>query len=291
MTTFREDWVKWGFGKDMHPVPDPAKPFIMDWRNACPGNVSYMDAALESAQYIHNTYGELSLMVSGGVDSQAMAYAFKNAGVAFAAYFARYPDGLNDNELDTFQFYEEHQIPIEMVDVDIISFHNVELKGWAKKYQNTSPHFLSHMKIASLLPGTIINSGCILLQYGIGHMGWNGFGMDRYSQTSGQKVIGYFLNYDPRMVWRSFNGNIQKNDMSTYEYKVAAYQALGFPVIPQPDKLHGFELFKTRCDTIPVDVRTRLRYKSKGSSRPYDLIYRYPLEDLVPHCSKQDILI
>lgn len=292
---FRDDWVKWGFGPTLSQTFDPTETFVMDWSGAYPDEQhrSCLDIAIESARHIYETMPKpISLLLSGGVDSQAMAYAFKLAGVPFDAYYARYPNGLNDIELDTFSFYRDHDIKVEIVDVDIVDFHHNELLDWAHRYQNNSPHFLSHMKIASQFPGTILMSGCAVLPYGIGNINWSGFGLERYSRISGQPIIGFFLSYDPRLFWEFYNMQIERDveKMTTYEYKVIAYQKGGFPVIPQVAKIHGFERFKEECDSIAVDVKTRFRYRNKDSARAYDLLFRYPLEDAIPHCSRMQFV-
>ncbi len=289
---FRDDWLRWGFGPDLSDSIDLSSSFTLDMSGACLDEQRRpcIEIAIEDAQHIYETMaGPISLMVSGGVDSQAMAFAFKKANVPFTAYYARYPDGLNDIELDTFSFYKEHNIPVEIVDVDILAFHDNELFQWASLYQNNSPHFLSHMKIASLLPGTPVSAGCIVRPHGMGMVGWSGFGLERYSRISGQSMIGYFFNYDARLVGESYVLDCSRNNDSdhlraSYDYKVRSYQKGGFPIHAQVRKLHGFEKLKERFDAVEVSTSARFRYKDKASARPYDLLFRYPLEDMVPMC-------
>jgi hypothetical protein len=287
---FRDDWMKWGFGDGMlaHSVNEP---FVIDYSAAQHlDNRTGLEYAIEAAQHIYESMPQpLTLMVSGGVDSQAMAYAFKRSGVPFRAVSAIYNDGLNEHDLRTRSFYRSHDIEVEELPIDIIAFHRGEMFEWAEKYQNNSPHLLSHMLIASKLPGTVVSSGCVVRRPNIGPMNYSVFGLERYSRISGQPMIGYFFNYDPRLLRSCYEVAIPPADPTkdvtdaAYDRKVAIYRAAGFPVERQHAKLHGFERLKEHFDSTPVSVQTRLRYKEKDSSRPYDLLFRYPLEALVPY--------
>lgn len=245
-------------------------------------------AAHESAWHISdNSDGPLTLMVSGGVDSQAMAYAFKTAGVPFTAVMARYGDFVNDHDFDdTAEFYQRHGIPVEFIDLDILRFHHEELFFWADRYINTSPHFLSHCKIASMLPGTVVSSGFIInARYKTTHMNYSAWGLARYGEISGKPVVPFFFSYSPEMIAASDKlslGSVLDRDNS-YRDKCKLYWESGFPVIPQKDKTHGFEIIKRYFDTVPVSTATRLLFKGRPSKRPYDLMFRYPLEARHPY--------
>lgn len=285
---FKNDWVSFGFGEEMIPHSDHL-PFYIDYSGADGGSntKSPLELAIDNAVEIYETMPKpLTLMVSGGVDSQAMAYTFKKAGIPFRAVFARYNDGLNDHDFHTSVFFRQNDIPVSTLEIDLIAFHEREIFDWAARYQNNSPHFLSHLYIASQLPGTVVSSGCIVRRPNIGHMSYSAFGLERYGRISGQPVIGYFLNYSPELVCAVATLPGEKRflaDTKGYEQKLAAYHAAGFPVRRQPRKYHGFERLKEYYDSEKVSASIRMKYRKEPSSRPYDLLFRYPLKDICPY--------
>jgi hypothetical protein len=285
------DWIGTGFGPDLLPE-SPSLPFILDLRAAAPhpSETDPVKLAVLAAQRIYETSPEpLSLMVSGGIDSQAMAYAFKKSGVPFRAFFVRYEGGFNDHDFLTSDFYREHDIPVEEISLDIVAFHRGGLIEWAHRYRNNSPHFVCHQWIASHLPGRIVSSG-VIMRSTEEPISYSSYGLQRYSEISGQPVIGYFLFSDPHFVYETHKPRCVELG-NLYVRKVQHYHACGFPVKPQVTKTHGFEKLKEYFDAEPVSVATRVRYKSKPSPRPYDLIFRYPLTDVMSYSENSGVLL
>ena len=280
---FKDDWVKYGFGDNLLPI-STTEPFVIDYSAAYPHPIlnTPLDIAHEACWDIYNRYPKpITLMVSGGVDSQAMAYAFKTAGVPVRYLMARYNDGINDDDIFSTSFYEDNQIPVDIIDLDIIHFHENEIFKWGRLYENHSPHLLSHCKIASMVTeGTVVSSGAVVTRRHHGEMDYSVFGLDRYARISGKPVVGFFFSYDPCLVWalRDLTNTVKDHYLS----KVSIYNQAGFPVIAQPTgKRHGFEKLKTLYDDRPVSSKTRIRYAGKPSARPYDLLFRYPLMDMI----------
>ena len=285
---FKDDWVKFGFGNDLLPTSSTEQ-FVIDYTGAYPHPTlkTPLEIAHEVCWDIYNRYPKpLTLMVSGGVDSQAMAYAFKTAGVPVDYIMAFYNDGVNDDDIFSTSFYNFYSIPVELIGLDIVNFHENMLFEWAKTYENNSPHILSHCKIASLvIEGTVISSGSVVTKQNHGQMDYSVFGLERYSRTSGQSMIGYFFTHDPCLMWSM--RDLVSSNKDFYQAKVDIYRQAGFPVVPQPvGKRHGFENLKILYDGKPVPSKTRLRYADKPSARPYDLLFRYPLMDAVRYSQK-----
>lgn len=281
---FRDDWLRFGFGDDFGP-PTTAAPFVIDYSAAKPHPIpqaSVVEIAHDACRHIHNTrQGPLTLMVSGGVDSQAMAYAFHTSGVPCRYVMARYNNGLNDHDIFATSFYEDQGIPVEIIDLDLIHFHEVEMTGWANAYQNNSPHLLTHCKIASMVrEGTVVSSGAIVTRQGLSDMSYSVFGLERFARITKQSIIGFFFAYCPHLVYATRDILVERLN-NFYEAKIEVYHRAGFPVIPQSGKLHGFERVKEMFDDHVVDAATRKRYLRRNSARPYDLLFRYPLTDLV----------
>lgn len=275
---FRDDWVKFGYGM----AGLPTNSFAIDYSAAQPHPTLThpLDIAREVCWRLYDQLGEMTVLLSGGVDSQASAFAFKMAGVPVRFLRARYNGGLNDHDIHSSDaFYEAHAIEIEDVDVDILTFHETELLDWGKRYDCASPHLLCHMKLASIARGPVVFSGCVVSPDGhVGGLTYDTFALERYGRLSGQPCVGYFFTYDPHLhysmglVPAALDGSIEP-----YERKCRIYQECGFPVIPQEVKFHGFEKVKDHYDGHPISMKDRLRHKNASSARPYDLMFRYPL--------------
>lgn len=281
---FKDNWVKFGFGDRLSQNPSRTKPFIIDYSAARSHTTltKPIDIAHEDCWTIYKTMPKpITLMVSGGVDSQAMAYAFKTSGVPDVRYvWARYNDGLNDHDFETSSFYAEHGIDVEVMDFDVIGFHENELLEWAKTYRNNSPHILTHCRIASLLEGTVVSSGTAVTRQGMGGMNYSVFGLERYSRLSGQPIIGFFLSFSAELCHSMLDINTSE---ILYEHKCKVFREAGFPILPQSKKLHGFENLKAHYDSVQIPAKVRLRYSKNESQRPYDLLFRYPLTEVVPY--------
>jgi hypothetical protein len=283
--------IKYGFGESLEKFSSKL-PFVIDYSAVTKHShlTESLDITIEYCREIaSHTPLPIALMLSGGVDSQAMAYAFHRSGIKTRNVMASYPSRINIHDMDR-TFYDRNGISIEVMDVDIVDFHEREIFDWAKIYGISSPHILSHCKIASILKNYfVVSSGCIMGHPkigGSGKMNYSVFGLTRFSEISGQKMIGYFFNQNPHLVYSTLSTDIDiefDEAMDVYDAKCRLYHASGFPVIPQTEKTHGFEKLKNYYDSHTVPIATRLRYATEDSNRSYDLLFRYPLETIAPY--------
>jgi hypothetical protein len=288
------DWVKRGFGDDLS-LFDEKLPFVLDYNGALFSPESADFLIKQAISRIVDAYPPpYTLMCSGGVDSQAMVLAWKLSGFPFNIVCARYNGGMNDPDLsELWSLAVREELDIEVMDLDLLSFHEHHLREWATRYTCHSPHIISHMFIASQIKrGTVISSGTFVTSGGglFGAMNYSIFGLDRYSERSGQPMVPYFFNHD-RELMPVFDRIARDAGIETvgdisedyYTRKCQIFQEAGLNVIPQSHKMHGFEKIKEHCDSYAVESKSRFRYRTKVSDRPYDLLYRYPLEDAVPY--------
>ena len=265
------DWAPYGsgalFGFD-HGT------FCIDYRGQWP-HPSLVSPVEIAAELYKSLSGPSTILVSGGVDSQASAYAAKMSGIDCRFVSFRYPDGLNDYDLPG-AFYADNGIDVEILDFDIIEFHNTELIEWGHRYRSSSPHLISHMKMASLIPeGRVVFSGDAGLET-TSSLNYQTIALERYAEVH-PRVVGYFLNSSPHL-FHAFSKVAERCTTSNdYDRKVDVYRAGGFPVIAQQQKLHGFEKLKEFYDRYPVTLTQKLKYKHRPSTRPYDIFFRYPL--------------
>ena len=258
---------------------------------------SPLSAAIEAVNDIAENYpAPYHLLVSGGIDSQAMLYAWKMSGHPFNAVSFRYNQDLNWHDIKTLpQFCEQENIDYQIIDFDYLGFLENEYDGIAKKYRCSSPQIAMHIKMAMLLPGTRIFSGNFL-SGNTAHLSCAILGTYRFSMTEeGKNTIPYFFLYTPELAYSLtyFKCNNTLPDDLGYIHKVNEYQAMGFPVIAQDTKFTGFEKIKEYYDRhtyVLEDRNNILKYNGKASHRPFDWLFRYPYERMFGDYSLSYIL-
>lgn len=249
------------------------------------GQSALEEAILAVRSIVRNYPAPYTLMLSGGVDSQAMLYAWLKSGETFRTLTFRY-QGMNDHDIITLQEFIELNdldVSLQYMDFDVMSFLNTDYPNYATKYECSSPQICTHMKCSEMIhSGTVIFSGNFvmsprnsgpMLSYAI-------LGMKRYAERSGRSIVPFFFLHTPQLAY-SFIPYEMTDALSGYEMKVEMYRLAGFPVIQQGDKYTGFERVKELCDGVKIPITTRLKYASKPSSRPFDLLYRYPYEQKI----------
>ena len=247
---------------------------------------SKLDCLESLVAYVHrisDTYpSPFTLFVSGGIDSQAMLYVWKLSGVPFNAVHIRY-DGFNDHDIDECkQFCEREQIELAYLDFDIVDFLENRLDYYATAYQCASPQLCTHMAFSELVKeGTKIFSGNIPYP---GKLAIDNtiFGLQRYATISKSSIIPFFLMSDASVAKASvlrLKANDDKLDpftSATYLFKCDWYKVLGIPVIPQSNKLTGFERLKDYYDAFGdrVTPKMKLAHSSLPSKRVFDQLFR-----------------
>jgi hypothetical protein len=249
-----------------------------------------LTAAIEAVNYIvRNHPPPYNLLVSGGIDSQAMLYAWKMSNHPFNAISFRYNQVFNWHDIKTLpQFCEQENIEYQIIDVDYFSFLENEYDTIARKYRCSSPLIAMHIKIATMLSGTRVLSGNFLSN-DAAQLSCAILGTYRFSMTEeGKNTIPYFFLHTPELAYslnyfKYTNPHYYSTQADTlgYDRRVFDYQTTGFPVIPQEQKFTGFEKFKEHYDghqSVLMDKTNRLRYYNKPSHRPFDWLFRYPYE-------------
>lgn len=294
------DWVK-------KTIDDQKNLYYFDFRYKKDTNYSALEAALQTINYIVSNYPKpYRLYLSGGVDSQAMLYAWHISGQAYETYSARYNYNLNQHDLIALEtFANLYNININFFDFNLIDFLKDEHHYYAKTYLTGSPQFTSFMKMVSMQEsGTAIMSGNFLqtveAKKFINHPCKNGIGLYHYARKKNNNFIPFFFLEQPYLAYAftpntyvnqfiDCYGNIS-NDGTNLDYelgriapyftKVAYYTSHGFPVLHQYKKLNGFELVKNFYDDnyeAPANHKL-LRTSYQKSTRVFDLLYRNKYE-------------
>lgn len=253
-----------------------------------------LQAAIEAVNNIVENYPPpYNLLASGGIDSQAMIYAWKKSNHPFNVYSFRYNETYNIHDIQTLPlFCEQEHIPYTIIDFDYFKFLEEEYDSIAKKYQCSSPQISMYIKMSSFFEeGTCIYSGNFLDHVGA-TLSYAVLGLHRFSKTpEGKNTIPYFFLHTPELAYSINQYGINHPSTNTsspvrrssYDNKVNKYRAAGFPIIVQEQQLNGFEKFKEYYDSPEYttrDVMTRMKWREKPSHRNFDWLFRYPYEEL-----------
>lgn len=269
----------------MSPEFNPEKPFTLDFSNCKENDFLPFQAAVNAVHKIAEEYPQpYTLMASGGVDSQAMIYAWLHSGIPFTVVSVLYLDeqGNYFNEGDLAQLKEyaaRHDFEVKYLEFQLLDFVENELEDYVTAYQCTSPQICTHMKMSEMIPeGTVLFSGNNF--YNTPFLNYTIMGLHRYTVNTGRPIIPFFLIHDPELVgsWQKFNCSLDLNHVDdNYDQKCFMYRMGGFDIIQQEHKQTGFERVKDFYDTKPelITKRDRLEFSHFPSKRIFDVRYRY----------------
>lgn len=231
----------------------------------------------------------ISLCISGGVDSEAMLRAFIAAGVGFNIYILKFKDDLNDFDIRTnINLCEKLNLNTKIIDLDVINFlESGEFLKYGQKYKCQSPQLAVHLWLLDQIDGLPVLAGNPFIKTSVnGNTFFIGCPGDlhcayfRYFELNNRQGAPWFFIYSPELC-ASFlklptaqhlhSLSINPNEY-TYSHKCQLYVEAGFNVNPRKDKYTGFE-------------RLRDFYDQKlGTSHGvgFDQLFRKPLENLNP---------
>lgn len=183
---------------------------------------------------------------------------------------------MNFHDLDTMKiFSKQHNIKINYIDFDVLSFYNNDYFNYVGKYRCGSPHICAYMKMSELVTGgTILFSGNYL-DFGVDEfIDRNNWGLFKYADITKRAFVPYFFIETMELAW-----SFQKINNSLIKYQV--YQDNGYPVIPQKQKTTGFEKIKEYYDNIQININPKdklERLPHQGSKRNFDILFRNKYE-------------
>lgn len=251
--------------------------YSFDLRNKNNYNLLPLEAAIKTVNYIKDNYPEPHVLyLSGGVDSQAMLYAWHLSNVPFTTYSAIYNDDVNLHDLECLKaFANTLNVPINFVNFDLYSFLENEHDFYARTYYTGSPHYTTFMKMVNnQVQGTAIMSGNLFRP---GHYYYdsqnnkplkinrytpgfdaNNICLFHYINKTGKKLVPFFF-IETEYLTHSFTVKPNKNIEDSHNFilqevltndpirvnhakylnKIAYYQNNGFPVIPQNNPQQG----------------------------------------------------
>jgi len=313
----------------------PFKPFYKDWLNCSQlflptineirytttnlninffSSLSFDESSLkqyriEAALHCAETLGEKpALTLSGGIDSQCMVQAFKDADLKFDVYTLVFKNNLNKQDVDSARNYcNTLGIKLNEIELDVVSFLTRENYEYGLKYKSASPQFNTHYKmydiIADMGYSGVCSGGNYIRRnkntYGI-NFKRNELNFINYSLVSGFPCQGSFLNFYPNLSWalclltqdydlefeilnkspKYFNeSDKSKIEKNVYQNKLISYRKAGFNIIPQDKKYTGFEFVKKYFEKLTGDGWT------------FEKRFRSPLEQLYKPPNNTELLL
>jgi hypothetical protein len=272
-------------------------PFIMDFRSNDKLEESIflnpLNSAVETVHQLINEFpGPYVLLASGGIDSQAMIWAWHTARVPFQIWHWSY---LEENLFDTnslINFLDTHKLThlLTIKTFDARSFiTSPELINYAGEYDCVSPQILTYIRLVEQTPGTVFMSGNFIELFSCG-VNYTVYGLERFSQKSRKNFIPFFFLSSPKLAYSFFKKMLLQSG-DHYDIKSKIYLNSEFPIlIPNEGKRTGFEKIKDSFDNLKVNAQDRLKWSLMPSQRPFDLLYRYGLFDHIGEYSERTLI-
>lgn len=291
-------WIKYQF-KEIGSPNKRLNGIVLDVRSPVE-EMNGMDAAIEAVNKIVANYAApYTLLVSGGVDSQAMLLAWKKSGHPFKAVHYSYNGENSHDYYPLNKICSDNDIQLHVKRFEAREFIcGPDLIKYAKQYDCQSPQILTYIKLAELHPETVLMSGNFLC-HNTASLNYTILGLARYAEVA-KNFIPFFFQSTPNLTYAFQKTDAEyvakhygnpDNSWDAYEMKCDTFKDHGFNIIPQEGKLTGFEKIKESFDSFPISGKDKIRYASKPSRRPFDVLFRYKVGSEIGEYSEQvDIL-
>lgn len=226
-----------------------------------------------------------TLYLSGGVDSQAMLYAWHTSGIPYKTFSARFENNFNDYDLEELETFAKcYNIDINYQTVPVLDFFENEHPNYANEYWCGSPQITCHMKLLSMTSdGTCIMSGELPTKStgrsGLPHH--NNMGLFHYRNKTKTNFVPFFFLYTRELAHSCIPQSKTVMFPSEYHLKCYLYHINGYPIIPQNKKYNGFEKIKEYYDTNiprPITGVDKIFKARNPSNRNFDVLYRNKYE-------------
>jgi len=246
-----------------------------------------LDQAIRAVHEVVGKFdGPYTLLASGGIDSQALIWAWEQSKVPYKIYHYDY-NGWNYHDTEyLIKFLKKHKLEHKLVikKLDAMSFiASQDLISYAKEYDCSSPQILTYIKFVEQTPGTVIQSGNYISKY-VSGLSYTLMALQRYAEKR-PNYIPFFFQSFPYLAYSfirddyAFNKKPVKAIDVGYSAKCQTYKKTGFPIIEQSEKYTGFEKIKKFFDSEYVNPQDQIRWANQPSKRPFDILFRYKLYD------------
>lgn len=230
--------------------------------------------------------GPYTLLASGGIDSQAMIWAWEKSGEDYKIVHYDYCGWNYHDSEHLLKFLQknklEHKLTVKTFDA-MSYIASPELIENAKEFDCSSPQILTYIKFAQQTPGTIIQAGNYISK-SVAGLNYTLMALQRYADTRPNYVPFFFQSF-PSLAYAFITTDFKYNSLAVknmdigYDAKNKTYLETGFPVLRQPGKYTGFEKIKAFFDSESVSTLDKIKWQNQPSKRPFDILFRYKLYD------------
>lgn len=246
---------------------------------------------------VENSNGPYILLASGGVDSQAMIWAWEKSGYPYEIWHYSY-DNWNYHDTEyLLNFLSKIGIidKLKIKNLDAIGFiSSSELVDYAKEFDCSSPQILTYIKYLHSTPGTPITGGNFIRNE-VGGISYTLMSLQRYAEKYNPNYVPFFLQSTPELGYGFYQldhylYSKEKGKDISYNIKCQCYESSGFPIIRQYEKYTGFEKIKKFFDSEYVSNEDKIRWSNQPSKRPFDIKFRYNLFDHIGYYDEKVII-
>ncbi|MBX3032764.1 MAG: hypothetical protein KF865_02490 [Bdellovibrionaceae bacterium] len=291
-------------GTDEDPVPHGDFVVRMGRCARRPGTA--MEEAVRAARLIAaSTQEEIWLCMSGGIDSEAMAEAFLEAGEKFSVAILRFAGGFNEFDIHQARdFCRRRNLTCREFEIDLKEFYasGRHLRD-ARDHGCRSPQLSTHLYLMETVPGFPVFSWNVpnverfrkpweARHRAVIHLPTElFFCYHRFLVWKNKPGVPFFFAYTPELIY-SFLRTPALQEMIfseapdfrpeylDYRMKCRVYREGGFSAAPRSAKMTGFE-----------EVRRHYARTTDLGEGAFNLLYRKPMEELAPAPSRERYLV
>lgn len=247
-----------------------------------------LEARLAARKIAESTSEPLWLCLSGGVDSECMAWAFLREQVPFRVAILRFKNELNWFDIShAVDFCQRQGLSFEFFDLDVDEFYEGgSHQKFATEFRCTSPQLTAHLSLLERIPGfpVLAWNATAVLYRADGKITF-GFPSDlyfcyfRFLRRAQKPGVPFFFLYTPELIY-SFLHDPRIQDLIfrpragisyNYQLKCDVYRSGGFPIAPRENKWTGFE-----------EVKRHFSLKYGEDETAFDRHFRHPYEQMFP---------
>ncbi len=231
---------------------------------------TFKEECIHSARLIREVMSDpITLLYSGGYDSEIMMESFRLAKIPFKTVFCKYENNLNEHDLKYAEDYcNAYGIKLEILPLDLLKFWESDAFDYARLIGSCSPHFTVLPWMMDQLDGCIIAS-TMDIEFRLEDDGiWRDITYEscdaswiRFAEIRQREIVPAFSQYTPEQIAASLplfeeyaNGNEPGNNTMCYKPYIYGPE---FRLTPRP-KFHGFELLEEESEILREEYRKEL---------------------------------
>lgn len=207
LSTTYNDWFKWYyddnlFSRKQHLSSNLKIKFDAAVTSYLPLKDEIKRNAIKTLECFPNK--KISVLFSGGADSELAARTFKDLDANMCAYIFRYENDVNLYDVSyAVTIAEMYNIPYKLIDFDILNFYKKDAERVSEISQLTDPRALPQLKFIDYIDDESLVIG------GGGDAVWRRLALENYKNISDQTQIIEDTDYDKKGSWFHVTGEIE----------------------------------------------------------------------------------